>query len=245
MTERYHLIDTLRGLAVVQMVLYHFLFDVYVIQGLDPTWISIPLVHLWQQEICRTFLILSGISFHLGRHHWRNGLLLTGCGLLVMGVTLVATPQVAVRFGVLSLLGAALLLAALLRPVLEKIPAVPGAVASLLLFCLTESLQQGVIRLGGVVLAQVPQVLYQRGLMTCLGFPGPGFTSSDYFPIFPWFFLYLTGYFAGRLLLRRPPAWLAWSLLGLDWVGRHSLLIYLLHQPVAYALSMGVGYLLG
>ena len=89
----------------------------------------------------------------------------------------------------------------------------------------------------------LPKILYVGGLATVLGFPAPGFYSSDYFPIFPWFFLYLTGLFAGRMILSRPPAILERRVPGLSWVGRHSLLIYLLHQPVAMVLSMAVGLL--
>lgn len=241
--ERYHLIDSLRGLAVVNMVCYHFLFDVYILQGLNPTWRSIPGIHIWQQGICWTFLLVSGLSFHLGKRHWRNGLIISACGVLVTAVTLVAAPEEAIWFGVLTLLGAALLIAALLRPVLERIPAPAGAAGSFLLFLLTRSLQQKVIALGPFVLCSVPDVLYQRGILTFLGFPGTGFYSSDYFPLFPWLFLYLTGYFLGRLLLRRPPNWLNRSVPGLDWLGRHSLLIYLIHQPVAMLLSMAVALL--
>lgn len=241
MRERYHLIDSLRGLAVVNMVLYHFLFDVYILQGFDPGWRSIPAVHLWQQGICWTFLLVSGLSFHLGRRHWKNSLIISGCGLLVTVVTLIAEPEEAIWCGVLTLLGAALFLTALARPLLERIPTLPGAVGSFGIFLLTRSLQRGVIALGSVTLCPVPEALYQRGLMTVLGFPGPGFYSSDYFPILPWLFLYLTGYFLGRMLLRRPPRWLSHSVPGLDWLGRHSLLIYLIHQPVAMVVAMAIG----
>lgn len=241
MRERYHLIDSLRGLAVVNMVLYHFLFDVYILQGFDPNWRSIPAVHLWQQGICWTFLLVSGLSFHLGRRHWRDSFVLSGCGVLVTVVTLLAEPEEAIWCGVLTLLGAALFLTELARPLLERIPAPAGGIGSFAVFLLTRSLQQGVIALGGVPICRVPETLYRRGLMTVLGFPGPGFYSSDYFPILPWLFLYLTGYFLGRILLREPPRWLSRSVHGLDWLGRHSLLVYLIHQPVAMVLSMAIG----
>lgn len=244
MQQRYHLIDSLRGLAVVNMVLYHFLFDVYILQGFDAGWRGIEAVHLWQQGICWTFNLISGLSWNLSRHRWRGGLIINACGLLVTAVTVVVEPEEAIWFGVLNLLGCSLLLTTLLHPALERIPAAAGAAGSFLLFLLTRSLQQGVIALGGVTLCQVPDWLYQRGLMTVLGFPGAGFYSSDYFPILPWWMLYLTGYFLGRLLLRRSPAWLERRVPGLDWLGRHSLVIYMLHQPVALALSYGVAALL-
>lgn len=68
-----------------------------------------------------------------------------------------------------------------------------------------------------------------------LGFPGPGFVFSDYFSLLPWLLLFWTGYFLYRL---RPaePLLPDIRLPGFSAMGRHSLLIYLLHQPVLYAL---------
>lgn len=245
MYARYHLLDGIRGLAVVNMVAYHFLFDVYILQGFLPSWRSIPAVHIWQQAICWTFILLSGVCWHLGRRKWRNGLLLNACGLLVTGVTLLAAPEEAIWCGVLTLLGCSLLLATALKPLLERIPALPGAAVSLLIFLLTRNVQSRVIGLGGLVRCRLPDGLYSTNWLTLFGFPGPGFYSSDYFPILPWFFLYLTGLFLGRLLLARPPKGLTKPVPGLSWVGRHSLLIYLIHQPVALAASMAVAWALG
>ena len=55
--------------------------------------------------------------------------------------------------------------------------------------------------------------------------------SSDYFPLLPWFFLFLTGYFLYNLRRREP---LDWRLPVVTNMGRHSLLVYLAHQPVVY-----------
>lgn len=74
-----------------------------------------------------------------------------------------------------------------------------------------------------------------RAAAAGLGFPGPGFVSSDYFSLLPWLLLFWTGYFLYRL---RPaePLLPDIRLPGFSAMGRHSLLIYLLHQPVLYAL---------
>ena len=69
------------------------------------------------------------------------------------------------------------------------------------------------------------------------------FHSSDYFPLIPWMFLYLCGYFLWRAVghRRRVMEKLKPGFAPLAFLGRHSLLIYLLHQPVL----MGVFLLLG
>ena len=106
--ERWHLIDGLRGLALANMVLYHLLFDVYVIWGFDPLWPARWPVRVWERCICCSFIFISGLCGHWGRRHaLRRGLVLNGCGLLITAVTLIAVPEQAVWCGVLTCLGCA------------------------------------------------------------------------------------------------------------------------------------------
>ena len=96
-----------------------------------------------------------------------------------------------------------------------------------------------------LVTISVPDFLYRNLITAYLGFPGPGFYSTDYFSLLPWSFLYLCGYelhmilksvgFLDAPFMRKGPEPLAF-------LGRHSLLIYLLHQPVLYALMMLYGF---
>ena len=72
--------------------------------------------------------------------------------------------------------------------------------------------------------------------MTFLGLPDPDFFSGDYFSLFPWIFLYLTGYFLYGMLVKLPEVKKALTIHlpapFLEAAGRHSLLLYLLHQPL-------------
>ena len=45
--KRYLLIDGIRGLAIVNMVAYHFSYDVFVIYAVDPDWIYRSGAHIW------------------------------------------------------------------------------------------------------------------------------------------------------------------------------------------------------
>ena len=74
-------------------------------------------------------------------------------------------------------------------------------------------------------------------LLAVLGLPGPGFWSSDYFPLVPWVFLYLCGYFLWRLIGSRQRVMdrLRPGIGPLALIGRHSLAVYLLHQPALMA----------
>ncbi len=76
---------------------------------------------------------------------------------------------------------------------------------------------------------------YAKHATAGLGFPATAFASSDYFALLPWLFLFWTGFYLYRL---RPetPAVPDIRLPGIGAIGRHSLIVYLLHQPVIYGL---------
>ena len=237
--------DALRGLALLNMLAYHAMYDWVYLFGHASAWYDIwsPGCHVWQQYICWSFLLLSGFSFSLSRRPLKNGMVVTGCSLVLTLVTVVAMPEESIWFGVLHLLGCAMLLTCLLRPALEKIPPAAGLAGSTVLFLLTNQVPYGALGFETLRFAQLPASLYARNWFA-LGFPDlTVFSSSDYFPLIPWLFLYWTGYFFGRRFwpaLRRrvgtPPA----VLRPLCAVGRHTLLIYMLHQPVIYgALWLG------
>lgn len=66
------------------------------------------------------------------------------------------------------------------------------------------------------------------------GFPPEDFFSGDYFSLVPWMFLYLSGYFLYDIVIEKKSfqKLMEVRIKPLEWIGRRSLLIYLLHQPV-------------
>ena len=190
--------------------------------------------HVWQQSICWTFILLSGYCWALGRRQLRRGLEVFLCGALITAVTWAFMPGNLVYCGVLTLLGASAMLLVPLAPALKRLPARAGAAGSFLFFLLARDINAGFLGFEGTRLAALPKGLYRSHLTALLGFPPADFFSTDYFPLLPWFFLFLTGWFLFRLRpeeareIRRVPAVTA--------MGRHSLLLYMLHQPAIYAL---------
>lgn len=111
---RYDYLDVIRGLALTSMVFYHGMWDLVYIAGVNIPWFSGSLGYVWQQSICRTFILLSGFCFSLSRQKWKRGSITFMCGLIITIVTLAITPQERVIFGILTFLGSsALILAAL------------------------------------------------------------------------------------------------------------------------------------
>ena len=112
---RYALLDELRGLDLVSMMLYHGCWDLVNLFGIQADWYYGLPGHLWQQSICWVFILLSGFCVQLGHHTLRRGAQVFGAGALVTAVTLLFMPEDRVVFGVLTLLGSAMLLTGLLK----------------------------------------------------------------------------------------------------------------------------------
>ena len=233
MRLRHHDIDTVRGAALVSMIAYHGCWDLVYLCGFDWPWYRSFGAYLWQQSICWTFILLSGYCFYLGRRPFRRGLVTFAAGALVSAVTAVALPEDPVVCGVLTFLGLAAMVTVPVKEVFRRIPPRLGLVLSFGGFLAFRDVNEGFLGFEGLRFASVPQGT--NLLTTVLGFPEPHFHSSDYFSLLPWIFLFWTGLFLSRLrperedLLTRPvPVVTA--------MGRRSLLVYLAHQPLLYAL---------
>ena len=231
---RLHGIDALRGFTVLSMVAYHFLYDVNIIYGQNPDWYRLPQVFFWQQCICWSFILISGFVWPWGKKKsLHRGLTVNFWGLVITAVTCLVTPTEAIWFGVLNFLGCAMLLLIPLDKQLKRLNPWLGLGLCFLLFLLFRHVDSGWLGLGSFRLL-LPAGLYSTRLLTPLGFPYPGFRSSDYFPLLPWFFLYLCGYFLNGVFAAHP-RWqrpLTCKLPVLDTVGRKALPIYLIHQPL-------------
>lgn len=231
---RYALLDELRGLDLVSMMLYHACWDLAFLFGVEMKWYAATPGHLWQQSICWVFILLSGFCVPLGHHTLRRGATVFGAGVLVTAVTLLFMPEERVIFGVLTFLGAAMLLTGILEPLLQKVPPAAGLVVSAVLFALCYSVSSGWVGVGSWKLL-LPQGLYANYLTAFFGFYPEGFFSTDYFALLPWIFLFWAGYFGHRSIGRARMEPLRRSVCApLGWMGRHSLVLYLLHQPVIF-----------
>lgn len=233
---RYELLDTLRGLTMISMILYHGTWDLVYLFGVDWAWYRSPAAHIWQQSICWTFILLSGFCWGMGRDPLKRGLVVFGGGLIVTAVTLLFMPDSRIVFGILTFMGSAMLLMIPLDKVLCRIPAWIGLAGSGVLFALTKQINSGVIGFGSLQIP-LPEGLYRGWIATYLGFSDPTFWSSDYFSLLPWFFLFMAGYFLWRLCSPHREEMLRLFGKGirpLSFLGRHALIVYMLHQPAVY-----------
>ena len=235
--QRLHALDAIRGITLLSMIAYHAMWDLVYMFGVRADWYRSDAAHLWQQSICWTFILLSGFCHALGRKPWKRGLIVFGASVIVSAVTLIFMPNQRILFGVLNLMGLSMLMMALLAKPFAHVNPYLGAVLSFVIFGLLKTVQTGTLTVFGHAIANVPAVLYANDLTALFGIPGPCFYSTDYFPLNPWFFLYVTGWFLYRIFERR--GWLGIfakpRVPVLGFVGRHTLPIYMAHQPVIYA----------
>lgn len=234
--NRYTSLDTIRGFTLISMILYHGIWDLVYIFGVNMPWYESKAAYIWQQSICWTFILLSGFCWSLGQKKLKRGLMVLGGSVLISLATIWFMPDSIILFGVLSLIGTSMLAMIPLDKVLKKVNSYFAGAICFAVFILTKHTSGGSLRIGAYEILELPKGLYANLLTAYLGFPAPEFASSDYFPIIPWIFLYMTGYFLyqifDKLDWKKYLSGIHWK--PLAWIGRHSLLIYMLHQPVVY-----------
>ncbi len=235
--NRIWFLDETRGLFILLMVLHHAAYDGVFLLGLPFDFLFTGWFGVIRTFFAGGFVLISGAACRFSHNNFRRG---GRCLLLAYGLSLVTAlvvPSQQIRFGVLHLLGFAMLLFAVLQPLLDRIPPAWGAVFGFFLFLLCQSVPMGRLGLGPWQIA-LPTFLYQNAFTAALGFPGPHYFSADYFPLIPWLFLFLAGSFLGVPLGRREgPCWLyRQHSRFLAAAGQKSLWIYLVHQPVLFSL---------
>ncbi|NLB29395.1 MAG: DUF1624 domain-containing protein, partial [Clostridiales bacterium] len=206
------------------MVFHHLFFDLVEFLG-APLWLfSNPVFNFLHYVFAGLFIFLAGVSSRFSRSNIKRGLKTAAAAIAVTAATcIIGAP---VLFGVLHLLAFCMLLYGLLGRVLERLPQTAAAVAGAVMV---------------LVSALAVDTLAPQGRwLWPFGWTYPGFYSSDYFPIFPWVFVFLLGTCAGVPIRERAlPEWFYETKAPvLPWIGRHALIIYLVHQPVLYGITM-------
>ena len=229
-SSRYQLIDILRGVAIALMVFYHFSYDLTYFQLVkfdfyrDPFWLNLRTL------IVSLFLGLVGVSLVLAterginrrRYFKRLGLLVL-FSLAISINSYFMFPGRTIVFGILHFIAFA---------------SVVG-----LLFVRWPGVSL-VVGLGIITLDRIYQhAFFDQAWVHWLGLMTHKPATEAYVPVIPWFGVVLIGIFIGHQLQRAPAlkfvrTWQSNNFLirGLALAGRHSLLIYVLHQPILLGL---------
>lgn len=228
--QRLPMIDTLRGIALIAMIIYHSSWN---LDAFGFTQMGVLSASAWlgfARGIAGSFLLLTGISLVLADasgHGARTKLKRIGkvalAATLVSVATYVVFPDAFVYFGILHHIALAGLLA---WPMLR--------LHWLVL----------VIFIAGIIFVHQTIALdfANTRWFAWIGISRLVPPTNDYVPVIPWFAVVLSGVLSARLILARPnlqnylAAQPQWSK-PFIWMGRHSLLIYLIHQPILFGLA--------
>lgn len=235
--KRLYWVDNARAIAMISMIVYHIMWDLVYLYGVKAEWYHGKMAFIWQQSICWTFIFLAGFCSHISKRPIKQGMIINFWGIVIMAVTQVFMPGNGVWFGVLTLIGSCYLLVGILHRVFDKIPAWVGVIGAVICFVITYPVSDGYIGSLGLELFDLPKSLYHNMFTAYLGFPQRGFSSTDYFPLIPWMFWFFCGVFGHVLWKKYRPEILESSNIRLPIIsalGRYSLVIYVLHQPLIY-----------
>jgi uncharacterized membrane protein len=240
--ERFWEIDSLRGIAIIMMITYHLLYD---LTFFGVYYFDVYSGFLWYfaRITAFTFIFLMGISLTLSsaraeisgnlegtlfKKYLKRGIKIFSLGLLITLITWIFIPQEFIIFGVLHFIGISIILA---YPFLKR------KYVNILLGI--------VVILVGIYLGSYTFNFYW---LVWLGLIPNTLQTVDYFPIFPWFGVVLFGLFCGGILYKNyqrqfkiPDLSKTYFVKLFSFLGKNSLLIYLIHQPILIIIL----YLLG
>ncbi|MFN7990618.1 MAG: heparan-alpha-glucosaminide N-acetyltransferase [Candidatus Micrarchaeia archaeon] len=227
------IVDALRGWAILMMVAYHIIFDIdyFGIGSIDLH--SLPLL-LFQRATGSLFLLLAGVSIQLSErgntegyaHHLKRGLRLAGIAILITIATWIYPHEGFITFGIIHLIALSTIIAPFFLR-FGKLNALFGACVVAL----------------GMLAAGMQSDSHQ---LFWLGLTYPGYTALDYYPLLPWFGVVLMGLCAGAVFFPHgEEARGSWIESRLAVLGRNSLLIYLVHQPLIVGIMIACKSIFG
>lgn len=249
--KRLHLLDTIRGLSLIGMIFYHISYDIPSVFNVYPGYMKTFTFNLVAQILRIIFIFLSGYCACMGKKTLKRGFIVTGAGLIITLFTIIARFDAPIVYGILTFMGAAMILSVPFKKIINEKNGFVFLVVSMLLYLFTMHIHYRYFGFFDHVFFRFPEILYEASVpfsyITALfGLPGKGFLSSDYFPIIPWFFLYMSGFsfytlFGAKLKeakimkLKIEPA---------AFLGRYSLWVYMLHMPIVTGILYLIAYLI-
>jgi len=222
--KRIEVLDVWRSLAILLMAAYHFLYDLYLFGVISYEQMSHPLAFSLRLGAVGSFMLISGMVVRFSKNSLCRGAIVFCCGMLV---TLVMHFMgMAVQFGVLHNLGTMMILYSLFIRAGGRLPkGIWFPIVCAGIFVITYYINQN--------------VFVETKLLVPFGLIYEEFYSADYYPLLPWGMLFAIGvWFGGKLDFWRERVPLLQRKIRpmYTFMGRHSLIIYLAHQPVLYGI---------
>lgn len=236
------LLDEIRGLAVICMVFYHTMYSLYSVFHIEFAYYVIKFFAPIDPYFGGIFIIISGIVSQLSRSNTKRGLKLMLVAVLITLLTYFFIPDDVIIFGVIHFLSFAMVYFGLTQKLRDKVSTPVGITISIVLTICTAFIETGKI----AFFITLPASLYTTDLLCPFGIFSPSFYSADYFPIFPWIFVFLFGTYLGRFAKTGnfPKFTYKSRVPFFSFVGKHALIIYIIHQPIIISTTWLIMFIL-
>ena len=228
MPKRILWIDAIRGISILAMITFHFAFDLMYFGFAEPALIYQPDWRLFERMIACSFLFIAGLSFfitHRSCIKWISFIRRYGvtavCAVLISTVTYILFNNDMIRFGILHAISVSGLLSLLLLKLNSFYLVLLAVLISLINLIIPQPVEGDYFWQWLIYTTETPN-------------------SLDYRPIIPWVVPFILGMASYRFfkkwgLLEKSNANIHRELSILSWLGRNSLIIYLIHQPILFA----------
>ncbi len=236
--NRAELLDLLRGVAIIYVMLYHLLYDLIFFGGMDLPFFFTDWWEILHQFVLIVLFGISGICAGFSKNVLRRGATLFLMGEILTIGTAVFAPDNVIVFGVLSCFGAIMLIYGVISPWLKKVPNIAVFVVFTLLTIVFFDFprNESIFLLFRKIQLDLPDNI---NYLYPIGITASGFRSADYFPLIPFGFIFLAGTAFSDCVKNGhlPEFFYKAKLPVINFLGKHSLWVYIIHQPVFMLLT--------
>jgi len=207
-------IDMLRGILVVFLIIFHTIYDLEFLYNI-PIGYTTGFIYISGRIVATSFILVSGISTVFSRNSFKRGIIVFFTAMIITLGTYIFDKDFFVIFGILHLLSICMMVS----PLLKKLSPLWLFIISILL---------------ASTYFVIPYINVTHNLFFMFGIHNGEFSSSDYYPILPWAWAFVLGIALGKIMYKEKKSIFKFSVREnpLNYLGRHSLWIYVFHQPV-------------
>lgn len=217
--DRIKSIDAVRGILIIGVIIYHFMYNLVALEIIPANILYNPLMNFIQYFGACLFIMISGISAKFSRSNFKRGVRTLLFGILLTVVTYILNPDAFIMFGILHFLG----VASIIYSFIGDIKLHPSVF--IILFFISKLIMDKT---------------YDIKHLWIFGITDKSFISTDYFPIFPFIFIYYFGTKMADIIKNTPKNNLIYTYDNkyLSYVGRNTILIYIIHQPILMIITL-------
>ncbi len=223
--ERIWELDFLRGLALILMIYFHVIYDLYAFYNFNLN-LDSGLYYMIGKASAILFILVSGISCLLSKSSVKRGTIVLLCAVLITVVTYFFVPDAVIVFGILHFFAISMIISKPFKKLNSILLLILGTAIILLSIYFINDIKPA------------------SNALFPLGIVNTKFTSADYYPLLPWFGVFLYGIALGKIFYPKKKSIFKTKFKNtpINFLGKHTLLIYMIHQPLISGILYVINY---